>query len=54
MSDVRYFKRQVAAERQKRKIEEKTKRLCELVADLPFRKNHPARNLGKTTAKGSV
>lgn len=38
MSDVRYSKRQVAAAKQKRQIEEKTKRLCRLVADLPFRK----------------
>lgn len=38
MSDVRYSKRQIAVARQKRQIEEKTKRLCEFVADLPFHK----------------
>lgn len=35
MTDFRYSKRQVAA-RQKQQIEEETKKLHELVADLPF------------------
>lgn len=38
MSDVRYSKRQVVVSWQKRQIEENTKRLCELIADLPFHK----------------
>lgn len=38
MSDTGYSKRQVTAARQQRQIEEETKRLRELVADLPFDK----------------
>lgn len=38
MSDAGYHKRQVTVGRQKRQIEENTKRLCEFVADLPFHK----------------
>jgi hypothetical protein len=38
MSDGRSSKRQVAVGRKNRQIEENTKKLCELVADLPFRR----------------
>lgn len=38
MADARYSKRRVVAARQKRQIEEKTKRLREFVADLSFSK----------------